>query len=161
MIKEKHLFDGKRIRFPEGAALTLDIITEEIMNRADQRGVALASYKDKVRFGGSIGGSVEDCVVFYHPDHKTDYLNFVARFTRQGKYGFLSIDNIGSSRMGNKVAVREKRREILRGETLSYKIAYTLTSTMATLDANRAKLEQEEDWYMMVKDILDDITGCS
>ena len=159
MIKEKELFDGKRIRFQNGEGINLAAAVEAITDEADKNAIPLAHYEDQVKFGGLIGGSVEDCVVFYHPDHKKDYINTVVRVSHQGKYAFLAVDHIGVSKMGGKVAVRDGRKEATRGESLSFKIGYGIASAVSTIGASRSKLEQEQDWYAMLDDVLEAITG--
>lgn len=159
MIKEKELFDGKRIRFKDGEGLSLERAVAAITDEADKNAIPLAYYNEQVKFGGLIGGSVEDCVVFYHPNHKKDYINTVVRVSHQGKYAFLAVDHIGTSKMGGKINLRDTKKEATRGEGLAFKLTYNLTSAVLSAGASRSKLEQEEDWYNMLNDILEEITG--
>ena len=159
MLKEKDLFDGKRIRFQNGSGITLESVVAAVKNKAYENAVPIACYSDQIKFGGLIGGSTENCVVFYHPQHQKDYFNFVVRVSRKERYAFLAVDTIGSSKMGGKINLKETRKEATRGESLSYKVGYNITASLMSLGANRSKMEQEQDWYNMFEDILEDITN--
>ena len=160
MLNDKRLFDSTRIRFADGAGITLNHVANAVQNKANELGIPIAYYKDRVKFGGRFGGSIDDCLVFHHPDHKNDYFNYVVRVTSQGGYGFLAIEKTGVSKMGHKMAMSDKetRKEATRGESMAYKIAFNTTAKISSIGANRNVFDRECDWYNMVEDTFKAVT---
>lgn len=158
MIKEKDLLDVFRnVRFANGEGVDLSAVKMALSDEADKNALPIAFYSDQIKFGGLIGGSVEDCLVLYHPEHRSDYYNLAIRIKRQGKYAFLTANSIGKSKMGGKIAVAENARADRQGKSMSYKVGSMIGSAIAGSGKNRAKYEEEQNWYVMVGDIFDAI----
>ena len=154
MIKEKELVTGGNIRFPNGTGINLQTIKAAISDELDKNGVPASFTSDTVKFGGLLNGSIEDCLVLSHPNHFSDYLRYVLRVKKQGNYAFLIIDNIGTSKMGAKIATADAARENRRGKSMSYKIGSMIGAAIAGSGKNRAKYEEEQNWYDMVNDSI-------
>lgn len=159
MIKEKELQQGRQIRFKNGDGVTLGAVQEKLADMADQNAMPVAFRDDQIKFGGLIGGSVEDCVILYHPQHQKDYYNFVIRVKRQGNYAFLNVNQIGVSKMGGKVYGAEAAKAARKGQSMSFKVGSMIGSAIVSAGKSRSKLEEEENWYTIIGDILDEIAG--
>lgn len=80
MIKEKELREMRpQIRYKDGLEVTLQSVQEALLEAAGQVGLPVAFYTDQVKYGGMIGGSTEDCIVLYHPEHQKDYFKVCIR----------------------------------------------------------------------------------
>ena len=163
MIKEKELSSERKIRFANGQGITLDVIKEAVSEEADKNGIPIAFYDEQIKFGGLIGGSVEDCIILYHPEHKKDYFNIIFRVTHQGSYAFLNISYYGQSKMQGKIysatEARQESKEERRGLPLSQRIGHAIGSGIAngimSIGASKKKFEEEQNWYAIVEDCID------
>ena len=142
MIKEKDLGGLKQIRFPDGDGITLQWLQEKLADEADKNAIRVAFEADKIKFGGLIGGSVEDCIVLYHPEHKKDYFWYAFRITTQGKYAFLNSALGGYSKLLNKADAVAEGGSILKA-----------------IGLNKKKLEEEQNWYTIIDDIIDNVVN--
>ena len=159
MIKEKELTTGGTIRFANGSTVSLQSVKSAISDELDKNGVPAAFKADSVRFGGLLGGSVEDCLVLSHPDHYSDYERYVLRVKKQGNYAFVHVDTTGMSKMGAKIATADAARADRRGKSMSYKVGSMIGAAIAGSGKNRAKFEEEQNWYSMVNDCIHTACG--
>lgn len=164
MIKEKELRNGEKIRFREGGGVDLPTLQTMLAALADKYSIPVAFYNEQIKYGGLIGGSTKECLVLYHPNHKNDYFSFVLQVTYQGRYAFLDIDEIGQSKMAGKVYAagqgrkdaKAERRGLPMSERVGAAIGAGIANGIMSIGANKSKLEQEENWYLMIKDIIEE-----
>ena len=160
MIKEKELSPVNQIRFRDGDSVNLEAIQEALEDKADSFAIPVAFRNDQVKYGGLIGGSVEDCLILYHPEHVRDYYYYVLKLTRQGKYAFLDVSMCGrSSQLGKEASAQEAKELLGRGGLSSYGKGYAVGALIGSIGKNKKKIEEERNWYTMVNDIFDDVVG--
>lgn len=165
MLKEKELTQSRdQVRIPNGQNITLNDVKVALKNEADANGVPIAFASDQIKFGGLIGGSTEDCLVVYHPEHQKDYFNSAVRLKHQGNYAFLTVYDFGTSRLlGNAASAeftKEKLKATLHGGSVSEAIGAAIGGGLRRLikgGANKSKIEEEQNWYLMLDDMFDNI----
>lgn len=165
MIKEKEIIEARpQIRIPNGRDITEKELIAALKAEAQETGIPIAFTTDQIKFGGFIGGSVEDCIVVYHPDHQRDYFNTAIRLTHQGSYAFLTIYRFGTSRLLGNAASSEfaktKVKEAFRGGSASEAVGAVIGKGIRTLVmgvSNKQKMEEEQNWYLMLDDVLENI----
>ena len=168
MIKEKELSEVRpQIRIKDGAAIDLQQVQEAIQKNADKNGVPIAFRNDQVKFGGLIGGAVLDCLAVHHPEHEKDYSKLAIIVKHQGNYAFVSTFGFGESRlMGNQASHDYMVSAVKKGWKSNDDMDFAKAAG-AVLGAgvrrvikggrDNQKLEEEQNWYAMVSDILDEI----
>lgn len=164
MLKEKDLTQTKQVRIPNGQNITLNDVKVALKNEADENGVPIAFQSDQVKIGGLIGGSTEDCLVVYHPDHQKDYFNTAVRLKHQGNYAFLTIYDFGQSRLlGNAASsefAKNQVKDAFHGGSVGVAVGAVVGKGLRTLfkgGANKSKLEEEQNWYVMLDDMFENI----
>lgn len=163
MIKEKELVEREGTHFRNGDSITLQTLQNELADAAVQVALPVAFRDDQIKFGGPIGSSMEHCVVLYHPLHKDDYNFYVFRINHQGKYAFLNIYVGGTSKLG---IADTAKKDLLSGNMSSLSsygkgavVGSLIGSVLnGSLLGNKKKFEEERQWYIMVEDIIGDIT---
>ena len=166
MIKEKELREMRpRVRYQNGASIMLKTIQNALQDYFDEAAIPVAFYADQIKYGGFIGGSTEDCIVLYHPQHENDYYKVAITVNHQGKYAFVSVNDFGSSRqLGNQGSV-EYLKETLKfgnGVTTSEKVGALIGAGARRLimgGVNKQKLQEEQDWYQFVMEAFDEIVA--
>lgn len=158
MIKIDELRDFRpTVRYTNGQDVTLLTVQYAIKDCADGYGIPVAFYDDQVKSGGMFNKTVEDCIVLYHPDHKNDYFKFCIRVTHQGNYAFVSIMDFGASKQMAKAAQAEACRKDRAGQSMSYKVGSLIGQGLTTIGKSKAKLEEEQNYYACIMDILGEI----
>lgn len=167
MIKEKDIRESRVVRFQNGSGISLESIRSELQNLASREGIMVALDDEQLRFGSLFNSTTENCLLLYHPDHRKDYINSILRLTRQGNYAFLHIYEYGQSKMAVKMyaatdartEAREERRSMPLGERIGAALADGLVNGLMSIGANKQKYEQEQQWYAIVEDIIDEFCG--
>lgn len=161
MIKEKDLREMRpNVRYADGQNITLGTLQTVLQNAANENGIDVAFYTDEVKCGGLIGGSVEPCLVLYHPQHEKDYFKLCIRVKHQGNYAFVSVHDFGvSTQMGNEGS-KENLKNIMKSGSGAEKAGALLGAGLRLMfkgGANKQKLEEEQMWYTVVSDIFDQL----
>ena len=177
MINAKHLdMDFRpKVRYPNGNEITLSVVQHALSGEADQYGIPIAFYTDQVQTGGlmGMGGSTEECIVLFHPEHPKDYFSFVIRVSHQGTYAFARVDGYGKSKLMKAEESRKRMQENAKGhigaaifgkgnsQDMVHGIASALgggiRAGIGALTGAKAKLESEANWYSMVSDLFENI----
>ncbi len=130
-----------RIRFSEGKLTDLPILLLTLQDCRNSSGLPIEFRYDTLKTGGPLSKKSEDVLILYHTVHTNDYFQFLFRLTYQGNYAFLDVFMVGSSknlRSYNKAS---------GGSTIS-KIKNSLTG-------HAGKMQEEEDFYSILKDSLE------
>ena len=99
MLRERELSNFRpQVRIQDGGAVTLGTVQEAVKACAEEHGIPMAFGTDQIKFGGMIGGHVEDCLILYHPEHPKDYFIFPVTISYQSNYAYVSIFCAGESR---------------------------------------------------------------
>lgn len=160
MIKADELREFRpQVRYPDGEGITLSTVQEAIKDCAMKMGIPVAFKGDQVKSGGIFNGTIEDCVVMYHPEHEKDYFRFCIRVQHQGVYAFVTINDFGQSKQIAKANYAEGYKNDRQGKDLSYKIGSVIGQGVMTLGKSKAKLEEEQRYYQCITDILDEIVS--
>lgn len=168
MIKEKEIYEVRpQVRIKDGAGIDLQRVQELIQKVADENGVPVAFYNDQIKFGGLIGGAVLDCLALHHPEHERDYSKLAILIKHQGNYTFISIYGFGESRLLGNQASHDYMVSAVKKGWKSHDDMDFAKAAGAVLGAgvrrivkggrNNQKLEDEQNWYAMVGDILDEV----
>jgi len=90
----------------------------------------------------------------YNPEHENDYLKFAIRVKHQGKYAFMQIYNLG----GSKNFKNENTSDIFKanGDISARGLG---RSILNSIGGHKAKLEAEENYYTILRDCLENVTG--
>ncbi len=134
-----------QIRWPNGNDVNLRTISEAIQNQADENGIPVAFREETLKVGGLFSKEREDILIMYNPEHATDYLRFALRVKHQGKYAFMQVYNLGGSKNfanDNKAAAGS-----------------TIKKLSNLVGGHKAKLEAEENYYTILRDCLENVTG--
>lgn len=160
MIKADELHEFRpQVRFPNGEGITLSTVQDAITECAANMGIPVAFKSDQVKSGGMFNSTVDDCIILYHPEHEKDYYRFCVRVKHQGKYAFVTINDIGHSKQIGKARVAEFSKEDRKGKDLSYKVGSILSSAVLAAGRNAQKLEEEQMYYQCISDIFDEIVS--
>ena len=184
MIKEKDIYEFRpQLRVQDGQALTLLSVQAALSDCARSHSIPAAFEADQVKLGGLIGGRTLDCIVLYHPEHRCDYLNFVVTMEKQSSYAFISIYIHGESKQMKKLDAAAAAKAGAKGVGKSAihgifnyddsiggmfrgaagmakgtaKLAKSIAKGIGSIGGSQEKLAQEENWYVMVSDVFDEI----
>ena len=162
MIKEKDLIKGKEYVVQDSDDISFAYLTEIITEDAAEENVPVAFDRDQVKLGGLIGGSTEDCLIIYHPEHRNDYMFYVIRIKYMGSKSYLYVNKAGDSKMLNKVVAaqcrqeaKEERRRLPLKERLGTAVMDGLIYGISGIGASESLYETENLWYQAVADIID------
>ena len=131
-----------RVRFPDGQGLNLNVLQKAIQDQCDANGIPVAFQNDVLKTGSLFNKQSEDVLTLYNPDHPTDYLRFLLRVTRQGKYAFLDVYKAGGS--------KNYGRENAAANSMGAKLFNAVTG-------HSAKLQEEENYYTILTDCLQNV----
>lgn len=175
MLNEKNLSSlMPTTRIPHAEGITLDGIKSFINRQADEHQIPISVEYDQLKVGNMLTGSVEECLVVSHPEHKKDYFNFCIRLRRQGTIGFLSVDSFGSSKNTKKLNLKGSATGFVKagwktaGQKASAGSSYIgmdivggalkgAISGIAGLGGSKKKAEEEQLWYGALQQIIADL----
>ena len=160
MIKSDELREFRpNIRYKDGGYVTLQSLEYAIMNYAQSMGIPLASYADQVKTGSMFNKTIEDCIVLYHPEHRSDYFKFCIRVAYQGNYAFVSVMDFGESKQMKKAGQADAYRESRKGQSMSFKVGSLIGQGITSIGRSKSKLEEEQNYYACIIDIFDEIVS--
>lgn len=160
MIKADELREFRPvIRYKDGNGITLTVVQDAIKRRAEEMGVPVAFGVDQVKSGGIFNRTIEECIVLYHPEHRTDYYNICIRVKHQGNNVFVSAMDFGTSRQMKKEDLSKMYKADRRGKSISYKVGSMIGQGVRTIGRSKSKLEEEQNYYACIVDILDEIVS--
>ena len=137
-----------QIRFPNGNNITLDAVADAIQEECDANGIPVAFQEAEVKTGGMFSKTKERVLLMYNPNHANDYLRFIVRLQYQGRYAFLHVYNMGGSKN-----YRDDNQANAGG-------TFGLIKKIGNaVGGHNAKLQQEENYYMILQDCLSNVTG--
>lgn len=146
--KEKDLVTDwiNPVRIPNGNNVNLLTVQGAIQNQANYNGIPVAFGQDQLKVGGFLSSQLEDVLIMYNPQHPNDYLKFLIRLQHMGNYAFMHIYNLGGSKnyRDNNVAAQ--------GGAFG-----TLRKIGNAFGGHNQKLQQEEQYYLILKDCLENI----
>ena len=137
-----------QIRWPNGQDVTLMVVQKAIQAQADENGIAVAFRNETLKVGGLFSKEREDILIMYNPEHAMDYLYFAIRIKHQGKYAFMHIYNMGGSK-------NFKNDNSANFDSLGGMSRMVINS----LGGHKKKLEEEENYYTILRDCLENIIG--
>lgn len=143
-----------QVRWSDGNNVNLITVREAIQNQADENGIPVAFSEDHLKVGGLFSSEREDILIMYNPEHENDYLKFAIRVKHQGKYAFMQIYNLG----GSKNFKNENTSDIFKanGDISARGLG---RSILNSIGGHKAKLEAEENYYTILRDCLENVTG--
>lgn len=158
MIKEDQLRDFRpNVRYPNGENLTLEMVQEAIEEKASEYGIPIAFYNDEVQSGGLFNRTKEKCLIMYHPEHQNDYYNFCFRINMQGSLAIVKVQIFGKSKQRRKDSLAWAYKKTRKGETMTNKAILLAAQGIMTLGRNKQKLEEENTYYEIIYEILDEV----
>lgn len=146
-------------RYTGAENVDFQVIIDNIKEEAQRHTVPVEFYNDQVKSGGIFNREIEDCIVIYHPEHKTDYYNFCIRLKKVGSIVQIQTDVFGSSVQMDKFARSEWAKEDREGKSVSYKIGSMIGSGLRNMGKNKQKLEEEELYYDILRAVLKEAIG--
>lgn len=141
-IKEEYRFIN-RFKFRDGNNVNLADLQEALQDECDSNGIPVAFRNDTLKTGGLFSKQVEDVLVLYNTAHPTDYHQFLIRITHQGKYAFMDVFRLGSSK---------NFRNYNKGADGS-----TTQKIFNSLTGQNQKLQEEKDFYTILIDCMENI----
>lgn len=143
-LNEEYRFIN-RIRFPDGNGVNLVNLQERLQDECDSNGIPVAFRSDVLKTGGLFNKQTEEVLVLYNTQHPNDYLQFLIRITHQGKYAFLDVYKVGSSKNYRNLNAAAS------GSTLR-KIGNIFSGT-------NDKVQEEENFYTILSDCFENIVS--
>ena len=158
MIKIDELREFRpAVCYKDGTDVTLQTVQDAITCCAQDRGIPIATYTDQVKSGSILNKTIEDCVVLYHPEHRSDYFKFCVRVNHQGNYAFVSVMDFGTSKQMKKESQTEAYRQSRKGQSMSFKMGSLIGQGLTSIGKSKSKLEEEQNYYTCITDIFDEI----
>ena len=158
MIKADELREFRPVvRYRDGSEITLQAVQNALEAAANSIGIPVDFYEDQVKSGGIFNKTIENCIVLYHPEHQYDYFKFCIRIATEGSYAFISCNDFGQSKQMNKADRVEAYKEDRRGKSMSYKVGSIIGQGISSIGKSKQKLEEEQNYYNCISDILDDV----
>ena len=108
--------------------------------------------------------TVADCLTLYHPDHTKDYNYYLFTISRQGKYAFVEVWSGGSSTIAAAQFAKKNLLDMGMGNLDAFGKGQVVGSLIRGVTgggffASKSKQREEENWYTIVNDILNDVFG--
>ncbi len=136
------------VRFSDGSAVSLANVAKLIKQVTGEAGIPVGFSNDQVKFGGLFNKQVEDILIMFNPEHRTDYLKFAIRIQYMGKYAFMHVYYLGGST--NYAHENNAQEEGTLG---------TIRKAANFFGGHNAKLQAEEQYYSILQDCLEKLLG--
>ena len=133
------------VRISNGNDITLGLIQSSIEEECAKNGIPVAFKEEMIKVGIVFSSQMETVLQMYHPQKENEYLRFVIRLKQMGTNAFVNVYNMGGSknyRMVNKADADSKIAKI-----------------RMNLFGGKAALEQEEQYYYILKECLKKALG--
>ncbi len=159
-IKEKNLRELKYLRYKDGNEITLEGIRQAFEESADNYAIPIAFEYVNVQYGNFITGELHPGLVIYHPNHKNDYYKISIRIKMQGNIAFVLVDEFGKSTLTDNTVLRESFKETMKNGKNAERVGAIIGASVRRVvkgGPNKAKLEEEETWYTVINDMINEI----
>lgn len=171
MIRAKDLREFRPICcYDKGGEVTLDALQAAIESVAQKYDIPVAFGRDCISSGSLLDMSRTDCIVLYHPRHRSNYFRVAISIKRQGTMTFVSARDFGKSKNLQRLAARGESKEAFKGamradtsginlgaDSYSQQILKSGFKALMSLGGSRAKQEEENSYYAAIKRILDEV----
>ncbi len=134
-----------RLRFRDGSNVNLVNLQEALQDECDSNGIPVAFRSDTLKTGGLFNKQTEEVLVLYNTQHPSDYYQFLIRVTHQGKYAFLDVFKVGSSK-------NFRNYSKAQGGAVGRGLLNALTGA-------NAKLQEEENFYTILTDCFESVVA--
>lgn len=134
-----------RLRFRDGSGVNLVSLQEALQDECDSNGIPVAFRSDVLKTGSVFNKQTEEVLVLYNTQHPSDYLQFLIRVTHQGKYAFLDVFKVGSSKNYRTV------NSAAAGSTFS--------KMKKAFGGVNSKLQEEENFYTILTDCFESVVA--
>lgn len=149
MIKAVELQDTGNPEYRFRGDISLNVICERLKEiNEEEFDVPIHIYRDKVKSGGLLNSSIEDCLIIENEEHLNDYYKFCITTRKQGKFTVITMNFYGQSKLAWKASRSEERR---KNGTLGGLIMNALSGV------NEAEYKAENDYYSMVVTMFDEL----
>lgn len=161
MIKEKELSSYRPdIQYMNGNGISLQSIQNILRDTAGKYQIPINFYYDQV---GGLLSKKEECLVLFHPQHQKDYCKFVITIRKQGMMAFVSFKGYGSSKNIGKLSRGGSAKQDLATAIFSKDVnesaaalGRSLVNGVLSLGGNKAKKQEEQDWYSCINQIINE-----
>lgn len=164
MVKEKDLTNLQQVRFPDGDSISFEGLQALLTEAAENIGIPVAFGYNQIQSGSLMAKTIADCLTLYHPAHQKDYNYYLFTISRQGKYAFVDVWSGGSSTIAAAQFAKDNLLDMAAGNLNAFGKGQVVGSlirgvTGGGLFASASKKREEENWYTIVNDIVNDILG--
>ncbi len=163
MIKYDKLVEASElitnIRVSNAENVTIDGIRNALVNESQSSGLLVSTEIDQVKSGGMFNKSVEDCLVLSHPQHQKDYFKIVVLYNKQGNVGYVRFYTLGESVQFKKNYIAETCKADREGQSLMYKLGSKIGEGFSTLGRDKLKFQSEMDYYLSLRDAINNAFG--
>jgi len=108
-------------------------------------GLPIKAYIDRLKSGGLINSSVEDCLILENVNHPKDYLKYCLTIRRQGKLNIITVSRYGLS--GNALMANQTE-EMRESGTFAGMVINAVSGV------NEAAYQKECNYYRLVEEML-------
>lgn len=156
MIKEKDLYDEVRnYRIQSDTEIGLTVVKKEIERIAEEFRVPIQVTYDEIKTGGLLSNATESCVIVAHPAHFNDYQRLCIRMSKMGLTMSFRVFATGFSKLHGKDAGANSASFLCSVQGVGGMLAGAAIKKI--FSSNRNKMNEEDDWYSCVFDILDTV----
>jgi len=166
MLRDKDLTTERSdvfIKCEKGESLTLFDLRELIKKTADGYQIPVAFGEDQIQSGGILNKTAMDCLIMFHPEHPNDYFHNAITMRKQGLMHYMSVYYYGTSKQFKNAAAaasaKDSLRDSLTGRGDGFAMAGAVISGLKSIGRNKAKFQEEEDYYHALAQIFNEALG--
>lgn len=156
MLKEKDLIDEVRnYRIQSNSDIELTVVKREIERVAEEAHVPMQVTYDEIKTGGIFSNTSEACIIVAHPQHFNDYQRLCIRMSKMGLTKSFRVLSTGFSKLHGKDAGADTASILCTTQGIGGLLAGAAIKKV--FSANKVKMNEEDDWYACLFDILDTV----
>lgn len=168
MLKEKELRNF-RSNVKCANNMTLADVKNAVESKALTLQLPVAFCSEQIKKGGMLNSSIVDCLVIYHPEHRSDYIKFAISIENS----FIYINEFGESKNQKKLNNRQGAGAVMKaglqqanknaergasvGGTLTAGVLISGAKMLKSLGGSKARQQEEEKYYAMLMSIFNEI----
>lgn len=157
IIKEGDLQELREaIQYRDGNGISLNRLKRDIASCAENMGIPVTFEIGQVKVGGFLKSELEDCLVFYHPDHEKDYYKVCIRLMWIGRSCKISFYSFGESKQMKKMYLYN---QAVQGgiDNGGGQLASRIMGSLLVPGINKRKAEEEQMYYDLILELIDNV----